>query len=168
MAGRFSSSLIFSSGHSAKPWSLCALRDNFLDRALVGATEFAFFEIMRYVLRYGIFVIFPLLLLYGVWRCNKLSATDVRYTEGRTLRRLSTFKSGREIEYSYNVGGQRYNGYGADDYRISIIVPDGRYLVKYSGSAPSVSEIEWVHSLNGKRNSVPDTGWNEFPSFLFY
>jgi hypothetical protein len=69
----------------------------------------------------------------------------------------------RAVNYVYYVNNKKFtNNYG---FTKKIIVPNGRYLIKYSVDDPKIHEVYidcWVpHEI-----SPPSNGWDSIPSIL--
>jgi hypothetical protein len=63
----------------------------------------------------------------------------------------------------YSVNRKTYTAFAFKDERLNIVYPNGTYIVKFSKSDPSISEIFWkrpVHDLI----KPPQQGWEKIPS----
>jgi len=107
-------------------------------------------------------VIIPVLLILFFWRKHELNAGS-RYTITTTIRQFRTLKSGLIIEHFYFVNNKKYvETYNKNEY-LNIIYPNGRYLVKFAKSYPSISEVLWEKPVPDSIKEPPPEGWEHLP-----
>ncbi len=112
------------------------------------------------------FILFIVILFGGLIfryeRRKNILDDKYRYTVGITTRIWKSYNN-RNIDYIFSINGVEFKG--DFDYRPDIIVPDGRYLVKFAVEKPSINQIIvncWVpHEIN-----PPLEGWDTLPDIL--
>jgi hypothetical protein len=116
----------------------------------------------RKVISYIGLLIIPIFLTIFFWRKYELNKSS-RYTITTTVRQYRTLKSGLQIEHFYFVNDKKYvETYNKNEY-LNIIYPNGRYLVKFATSYPSVSEVLWEKPVPDSIKESPREGWEHLP-----
>lgn len=124
-------------------------------------------EQLRKVIR-GIFIvlgIFGIMLVYAIayyfWKAETLHDFG-KYTIGVTEKSYYSVNSGRMVYYSFKVNGQEYEN--SAFYQDGVIVPDGKYYVKYYKNNPRVNEMIFTPKVNGEIGEPPIDGWDSLPA----
>ena len=91
--------------------------------------------------------------IYRIWRDKQLE--NYRYTVTTTIREFSTLKNGKRIEHTYIVNNKIYTTDYIINTRNKIIVPNGRYLLKYSINHPDISRVIWDEPIPDSLLKVP-------------
>ncbi|MBS2099805.1 hypothetical protein [Carboxylicivirga linearis] len=115
--------------------------------------------IVIYIIGIGAILAFIYGMIEGYYFRRSI-AENPRYTIGVTTRFI-WLKSGRKIEYSYNVKEQEYKWLGI--YKEDIIYPNGRYIVKFSSESPENSKILFNYTVPDTIIEAPSFGWEEWP-----
>lgn len=85
-----------------------------------------------------------------------------RYTIGITERKKITPKSGTNVIYKYYVNETEYESF--NDYYPDIVVPGGRYYVKFSNKNPENSHLLRNFPVPDSIKKAPPEGWSNIPS----
>lgn len=117
--------------------------------------------------------IIVVLTVFGVWayfnqirvdRLKKQRNRYAKYTIGVTTGSYNTRKSGRYIDYKYQVGGLVRKGDGHwPMLDLSVMTNGGWYYVKFDSTDPDNSEmLFWCPVLTDVK-VAPENGWKEQP-----
>lgn len=106
----------------------------------------------------SIFLVFTA--YYMIDRFSELK-NHPHYTIATTIKIYRNGRGGRHIEYHYKYKGEDFED--THPYREGVIVPNGKYLVKFSTNKPSFSEIYFNTPMQDFNDSIPYEGWSEIP-----
>lgn len=111
-----------------------------------------------------IILLLCLLFIFAIDRKIKLQklANNFKYTFCTTTYTWRSYNV-KNVSYDYFVDNKKYTN--ERHYNYKIVVPGGRYLVKFSIEDPSIHEVYfdcWVpHELE-----TPKNGWDSIPSLI--
>lgn len=86
-----------------------------------------------------------------------------RFTIGITISIIPTARSGPKVYYKYYVNNKIFNGDTHFSRGEILIVPDGRYFVRFSSNSPEYSEMLINEPVPGNIVESPIEGWETLP-----
>jgi hypothetical protein len=113
----------------------------------------------------GIFLIVSFLIIGVAVVISEMNRSELRkkgkYTIGTTEKIFLVLKSGRKVEYKFNVQDEVYTS--SSGYREGVVVPNGRYYVKFLPADPEINEIFFDKPVLGHIKKAPPEGWSRIP-----
>lgn len=122
-------------------------------------------KILKQILSLSGLLIFTTVIIFVVFyqlHRNKELKAYPKYTVGETTNLQRTARGGRRVEYVFSYKGKTYNF--DQPYRDDVIVPGGKYVVKFSHRNPKINEILFNIPVPDSIKNPPDC-WDTIPKF---
>jgi hypothetical protein len=106
------------------------------------------------------FGIFGGVAIRGLWVQHTLRENH-RYTIGTTIKTYWTMANGKQVLYTFNVGGRDY--ISSDRHHDEYKVPNGRCYIMFYVKDPEISEILQSKTVSDSIKEIPINGWEKIP-----
>jgi hypothetical protein len=113
-------------------------------------------------------VLIFLIIILGIYQYYRNSDFDenIKYTIGYTTKSAIAASGTKYTNFHYTYRAENYGG--AEKFKKSIKVPDGKYLVGFSSENPMNCKMYFEYEIPDSVNysHVPKQGWDSIPKFI--